>query len=309
MRQPCAQQRHGGDAMKIGYIGLGNMGGPMCRNLIKGVNHQVVVHDLNAEAVATCVAAGGTAASSLAALAAECDVVFTSLPTPRHVEAVVLGEGGIAANARPGTVYIDLSTNAPAMVKRLSAELAGRGIAMLDSPVTGGVARAEAGTIVVMAGGDEAVFEANRALLAAFSGTVVHVGPIGTASVAKLINNMLAFCNAAAAMEGLTIGAMAGIDMQKLFGIITNGSGDSAAIRNLANRALAGKFEASFALDLAYKDLGLAVDLAAEHGVPGMIAPQVLNLMRMARGLGLGSQDSSASLQVYEKVMGREVRL
>jgi 3-hydroxyisobutyrate dehydrogenase-like beta-hydroxyacid dehydrogenase len=295
--------------MKIGYIGLGNMGGPMCRNLIKGVNHQVVVHDLNAEAVATCVAVGGTAASSLAALAAESDVIFTSLPTPRHVEAVVMGEGGIAAHAKPGTVFIDLSTNAPAMVKRLSAELATRGIAMLDSPVTGGVQRAEAGTIVVMAGGDESVFETHRALLAAFSGTVVHVGPIGSASVAKLINNMLAFSNAAAAMEGLTMGAMAGIDMQKLFNIITNGSGDSSAIRNLAGRALAGKFEANFALDLAYKDLSLAVDLAAEHGVPGMIAPQVLNLMRMARGLGLGSEDSSTSLKVYEKVMGREIRL
>jgi 3-hydroxyisobutyrate dehydrogenase-like beta-hydroxyacid dehydrogenase len=298
-----------GTPVKIGYIGLGNMGGPMCRNLIKGVNHQVVVHDLNPDAIAACVAVGGVQAESLAKLAAECDVIFTSLPTPKHVEAVVLGEGGIAVHAKPGTTYIDLSTNAPAVVKRLSAELAAKGIAMLDSPVTGGVPRAVAGTIVVMAGGDEAVFEANRALLAAFSGQVVHVGPIGSASVAKLINNMLAFCNSAAAIEGMMIGAMAGIDLQKLHGIITNGSGDSAAIRSLANRALAGKFEASFALDLAYKDVGLAVELATEHGVPGMIAPQVINLMRMARGMGLGGEDSSAMLKVYEQVMGREVRL
>ncbi|WP_187830128.1 NAD(P)-dependent oxidoreductase [Siccirubricoccus phaeus] len=295
--------------MKIGYIGLGNMGGPMCRNLIKGVNHQVVVHDLNPEAVAACVAVGGTKAESLAQLAAECDVIFTSLPMPKHVEAVVLGEGGIAQHARPGTTYIDLSTNSPAVVKRLSAELAKKGIAMLDSPVTGGVPRATAGTIVVMAGGEESVFEANRGLLAAFSSVVVHVGPIGTASVAKLLNNMLAFCNAAAAMEAMTMGAMAGIDLRKLFEIITNGSGDSAAIRGLEHRALAGKFEASFHLDLAYKDLSLAVELATEHGVPGMIAPQVLNLMRMARGLGLGGEDSSTSLKVYERVMGREVRL
>jgi 3-hydroxyisobutyrate dehydrogenase-like beta-hydroxyacid dehydrogenase len=291
--------------MKIGFIGLGNMGGPMCRNLIKGVNHAVVVHDLNPAAIPACTALGATAAAGLEELAAGCEVIFTSLPTPAHVEAVA---ATIAAHAAPGTVLIDLSTNAPAVVRRLHDMLAARGIGFLDSPVTGGVARAIEGSIVVMVGGEAAAVEAQRGLLAAFSGQVVHVGPIGSASVAKLINNMLVLCNMAVAAEGLMIGAMAGIDLGVLAGIITNGSGDSAGFRNLAARGLKGNFAPSFALDLAYKDLGLAVDLAAEYGVPGLMAPEALNLMRMGRAMGLGGQDSTVLLQVYEKLMGREAR-
>jgi 3-hydroxyisobutyrate dehydrogenase-like beta-hydroxyacid dehydrogenase len=294
--------------MKIGFIGLGNMGGPMCRNLIKGVNHEVVVHDLNPEAAAACTALGATAATGLSDLAAACDVVFTSLPTPRHVEEVALGTGGIAECARPGTVLIDLSTNAPAMVRHLHKRLAARGMPMLDAPVTGGVVRAEEGSIVVMAGGDTAVFEAHRALLAAFSGQVVHVGPVGSASVAKLINNMLALGNMALAAEGLAIGAEAGIDLNILAGIIQNGSGDSVGFRSMATRGLKGQFTPGFALDLAHKDLGLAMDLAAEHGVPALLGPQVLTLLRMARGMGLGVQDSAAMLRVYETLLGIEVR-
>lgn len=292
--------------MKIGFIGLGNMGGPMCRNLIKGVNHEVVVHDLDPQAVAACTSLGATAAGDLAELAATCEVIFTSLPTPRHVEQVV---AGIAAAARPGTVVLDLSTNSPAVVQRLSQGLSEKGVTLLDSPVTGGVARAEDASIVVMVGGDQAAYEAQLGLLQAFSGTQVHVGPVGSASVAKLMNNMLALCNAAVAAEGLAIAAAAGIDLAKLVEIIRNGSGNSAAFQGIANFALKGNFKPRFALDLAYKDLGLAVDLAAEHGVPGLVAPQVLNLMRMGRAMGMGAEDFGSVLQVYEKLLGREVRI
>jgi 3-hydroxyisobutyrate dehydrogenase-like beta-hydroxyacid dehydrogenase len=292
--------------MKIGFVGLGNMGGPMCRNLVKGVNHAVVVHDLNPDAIRTCTAEGATAAGSLAALAGQCEVIFTSLPTPRHVEAVA---AEIAAHARPGTVLFDLSTNSPAVVKRLQGELAQKDIALLDAPVTGGVVRAKDASIVVMVGGEAALFEQHRAILASFSGTQVHVGPVGSASVAKLINNMLAFCNMAAAAEGMMIGRMAGIDLGKLVTIVQNGSGDSVGFRGLASRGMKGDFQANFALDLAYKDLGLAVELAAEHGVPGLMAPQALALMRMARGMGYGGLDSGAMLKVYETLLGQEVRL
>ncbi|MDN3566363.1 NAD(P)-dependent oxidoreductase [Paeniroseomonas aquatica] len=291
--------------MKVGFIGLGNMGGPMCRNLIKGVNHEVVVYDLDPAAMAACTAVGGTAGTGLEALAAECDVILTSLPTPKHVEAVA---AVIGAHAGAGTVLIDLSTNAPAVVRRLAEELAAKGIGFLDSPVTGGVIRATDGSIVIMVGGEAATVEANRGLLASFSSQVVHVGPVGSGSVAKLINNMLGLCNMAIAAEGLMLGALAGIDMGILAGIISNGSGDSAAFRGMANRALKGNFNASFALDLAYKDVGLAVDLAAEHGLPGLMAPEALNLMRMGRAMGLGGQDSTSVLQVYEKIMGKEAR-
>jgi 3-hydroxyisobutyrate dehydrogenase-like beta-hydroxyacid dehydrogenase len=294
--------------MKVGFIGVGNMGGPMCRNIIRNTNHEVLVFDLNLAAIKACTDLGAAAGTSTAQIAATCDVVFTSLPMPRNVEEVALGPDGIAANARPGTVYIDLSTNAPATARRVNNGMRAKGIPMLEAPVSGGVPRATDGTIVIMVGGDAAVFENQLPLLKSFSGEVVHVGEIGMGSVAKLCNNMLAFCNAAAAAEALMIGAMAGIDLRKLQQVISNASGNSSAFRNISEKAFKGEFRASFALDLAHKDLRLALELADELGVPGMIAPQVMNLMRIARAKGMGGDDSSSVIRVYEQALGREVR-
>ena len=294
--------------MKVGFIGVGNMGGPMCRNIIRNTNHDVVVFDLNPAAIAACTALGATAGTSVAQIASTCDIVFTSLPMPRNVEDVTLGPDGIAANARPGTTYIDLSTNAPATARKVNDGMRAKGIAMLEAPVSGGTSRATDGTIVIMVGGDAKTFDAQLPLLKSFSGEVVHVGDIGMGSVAKLVNNMLAFCNAAAAAEALMIGAMAGIDLRKLQQVISNASGNSSAFRNISEKAFKGEFGATFALDLAHKDLRLALELADELGVPGMIAPQVMNLMRMARAKGMGTDDSSSVIRVYEQALGREVR-
>ena len=291
--------------MKVGFIGVGNMGGPMCRNIIKNTNHEVVVFDLDPAAVKRCTDLG---ASSVADVAKRCDVVITSLPIPRIVEEVALGPNGIAENAKPGTVYIDLSTNAPSTARRLAEGTRAKGIGMLEAPVSGGVARATDGSIVIMVGGDSATFESQLPLLKSFSGEVIHVGEVGFGSVAKLINNMLAFCNSAAAAEALMMGKRAGIDMKKLDAVIRNASGDSTGYRNMATKALAGNFNATFALDLAHKDLRLAMELADEVSVPGLIAPQVLNLMRMARGMGLGGMDSTSIMRVYETTLGTEVR-
>jgi 3-hydroxyisobutyrate dehydrogenase-like beta-hydroxyacid dehydrogenase len=186
--------------MKVGFIGVGNMGGPMCRNIIRNTNHDVVVFDLNPAAIAACTELGASAGASVQQVAGDCDVVFTSLPMPRNVEEVA---AGIAASARPGSVYIDLSTNSPATARRVNELMHAKGIPMLEAPVSGGVPRATDGTIVIMVGGDAAVFDAQLPLLKSFSGEVVHVGEIGMGSVAKLVNNMLAFCNAAAAAEAL----------------------------------------------------------------------------------------------------------
>jgi 2-hydroxy-3-oxopropionate reductase len=179
---------------------------------------------------------------------------------------------------------------------------------MLEAPVSGGVPRATDGTIVIMVGGDTAVFDAQLPLLKSFSGEVVHVGEIGMGSVAKLVNNMLAFCNAAAAAEALMIGTMAGIDLRKLQQAISNASGNSSAFRNISDKAFKREFAATFALDLAHKDLRLALELADELGVPGMIAPQVMNLMRIARAKGMGGDDSSSVIRVYEQALGKEVQ-
>ena len=183
-----------------------------------------------------------------------------------------------------------------------------KGIQMLEAPVSGGTSRATDGTIVIMVGGDAKVFEQNLPLLKSFSGEVIHLGDVGFGSVAKLINNMLAFCNAAAAAEALMMGKRSGIDLKKLDAVIRNASGMSSGYANLATKAFAGNFAPSFALDLAHKDLRLAMELADELGVPGMIAPQVLNLQRMARGMGLGPSDSSSVIKVYEAALNEEVR-
>jgi 3-hydroxyisobutyrate dehydrogenase-like beta-hydroxyacid dehydrogenase len=294
--------------MKVGFIGVGNMGGPMCRNIIRNTNHDVSVFDLSPAAVKQCTDLGASASGSVAELSAASDVVITSLPMPRVVEEVALGANGIAASAKAGTTYIDLSTNSPATARRLAEGMAAKGIHMLEAPVSGGTARATDGTIVIMVGGDEKAFEQQLPLLKSFSGEVIHVGGIGMGSTAKLINNMLAFCNSAAAAEALMMGKRSGIDLRKLEAVIRNASGNSSAFGNLANKAFKGAFEPTFALDLAHKDLRLAMEMADELGVPGMIAPQVLNLMRMARGMGLGASDSASVIQVYEKALGEEVR-
>jgi 3-hydroxyisobutyrate dehydrogenase-like beta-hydroxyacid dehydrogenase len=262
------------------------------------------VFDLNPAAIKACTELGAAAGTSVAQVASTCDVVFTSLPMPRNVEEVA---AGIAASAKAGTVYIDLSTNSPATARRVNELMRAKGIHLLEAPVSGGVPRATDGTIVIMVGGDAAVFDAQLPLLKSFSGEVVHVGEIGMGSVAKLVNNMLAFCNAAAAAEALMIGTMAGIDLRKLQQVISNASGNSSAFRNISEKAFKREFQATFALDLAHKDLRLALELADELGVPGMIAPQVMNLMRIARAKGMGGDDSSSVIRVYEQALGREV--
>lgn len=293
--------------MKVGFIGVGNMGGPMCRNIIRNTNHEVTVFDLNPAAIAACTELGARAGASAAEVAAHSDVLLTSLPLPRDVEAVALGPGGIIENARAGTAYIDLSTNSPALARRLHAAMAAKGIGMLEAPVSGGVARATDGTIVIMVGGDADLFEVQRPLLSSFSGEVIHVGAVGFGSVAKLINNQLAFSNMAAAAEALMLGALSGIDLSRLDQVIQNASGNSTAWRNLSAKTFKRDFKPGFALDLAHKDLRLALEMADELGVPGMIGPQVMNLLRMARGMGLGNSDTSAMIKVYEAALGSKI--
>ena len=294
--------------MKIGFVGVGNMGGPMCRNIIKNSGHEVLVCDRDKAAVERCVAVGGTGVGSIAEAAAESDVVFTSLPMPKDVEAVALGEGGIAASARQGTVHIDLSTNSPTMVRSIAARLAPKGVKMLDAPVSGGTTGAENATIAIMVGGDQAVFDEHRPLFESFGKNVIYAGALGAGSIAKIVNNMVAFCNMASGAEGLMLGAAAGIDPDVLNQVIRNSSGDSFGYRSVAHKALRGDWNADFALDLAYKDLHLALELADEIGIPLPLAVQTHNLMRMARGSGYGGNDTTAMMRVYEDTLKREVR-
>jgi 3-hydroxyisobutyrate dehydrogenase-like beta-hydroxyacid dehydrogenase len=294
--------------MTVGFIGLGRMGGHMCRNLIRKSGQPVLVYDVSEEAVRACSGEGGIAAEKLADLAGRADVIFSSLPMPEDVERAALGPGGIVHHARPGTVYVDLSTNAPDVAERVAAELAGAGIAMLDAPVSGSPWGAEAGTLAVMVGGEETQFEAVRGLLDCIGSNVIHVGPLGSGLVAKLVNNMIVLASVAAAAEGLMLGASAGVDVARLDEVIRCSSGDSLAYRSTADRALSGDYTPSFTLDLAYKDVHLALELADRLSVPTPAGAAAHNLMRMARGSGLGDLDPTVVTRVYESVLGRPLR-
>lgn len=294
--------------MKVGFIGAGNMGGPMCRNVIKNSGREILIYDRDEAAVRRCEEAGGTGVGSIAEAVSESDVVFTSLPMPRDVEAVALGEGGIGESARQGTVHVDLSTNSPTMVRSIAARLEPKGVRMLDAPVSGGVVGAEKATIAIMVGGDRAVFDECLPLFESFGKNVIYAGALGAGSIAKIVNNMVAFCNMASGAEGLMLGAAAGIDPDVLNQVIRSSSGDGFGYRAVARKALAGDWSPTFALDLAYKDLHLALELADEIGIPLPLAVQTHNLMRMARGSGYGGDDTTAMMRVYEDTLKQQVR-
>lgn len=295
--------------MKISFIGVGNMGGPMCRNIIKNSGHDVVVFDLNSDAIARCTELGAKAASSVKEATIDADVVMTSLPHPRNVEQVVLGENGISANIKSGAIYCDLSTNSPILIRKLAAHLEKLGVSMLDAPVSGGVVLAEKGKIAIMVGGDKATFDKLVPLFESYGENVVYCGDIGNGCVAKISNNLIAFCNMAASAEGLMLGVCAGIDLEVLNQVIRNSSGNSMTFRAVAKNTISGDWTASFAIDLAYKDMHLALELADDLGVPLMLSPTVHNLMRMAKGLGYAKDDATAIMRVYEDTMNKVLKV
>ena len=197
--------------MRIGFIGLGNMGGPMAMNLIKA-GHDLTVHDLRREIADPHLAAGATWADSVQGVAEASEIVFTSLPGPPEVEAVALGPGGILEHAASGSVYIDLSSNSPTLIRAIHARFAERGIEVLDAPVSGGITGAAAGTLAVLVGGDADRYEELKPVLDSIGDKVSYIGGIGSGMVAKLVHNMTSIRSRMAIAEGLTLAAKAGVD-------------------------------------------------------------------------------------------------
>ena len=295
--------------MKVGFIGVGNMGGPMCRNIVKRSNHQVTVFDLNAAALKTCTDLGATAAKSVAEVTKGADVVMTSLPMPKDVEAVTLGDNGILANIGKGQTYIDLSTNAPSMVKKIGAAMAAKGIAMLDAPVSGGTVGAEAATIAIMVGGDKKVFDDALPVLQSFSANVIHMGELGTGTVAKLVNNMMAFCNAAAAAEGLMLGVTAGLDPAQADPGDLQVERQFERLQELLRARAVGQVLAAF-LCAQPRAQGPASRHGAGRRARRAVAAGLGDAQPAAHGArhGPGPADSSAVLRVYETVLKRTIK-
>ena len=294
--------------MQLGFIGVGNIGTPMCRHLIEA-GHTVLVYDVNPSHMARMVSLGAQTAESPKAVAQACNIVFSSLPGPREIEQVALGANGIIAAARPGLIFVDLSTNSPTVAKQVCAALAAQGIIMLDAPVSGGVAGAERGSLAVMVGGDVQAFETCKPLLQHIGAHIFHVGEIGSGSVAKLVNNMLAFVNAVTAYEGMLLGVKAGAEPQILHDIVQASSGASSAMRAFPQKIFAGDFAPGFMIDLAHKDLRLALELGDELSVPLMMGSVCINFLREVRANGRGGDDLCGLMRRMEEHLDIEVRV
>lgn len=251
------------DRPTIGFVGLGNMGGPMCRRLV-GAGYDVVAYDIDASALATAVEAGASAGASAADCAGRADVFMTSLPRPDHVEAVMTGNSGALAALRPGSIWVDLTTNRKEFVIEL-ADAAPEGVAVVDSPVTGAVDGARTGTLTLFVGGQPTAVETVTPILE-HMGMVIACGPLGTGNVVKLVTNQLWFVAAAAIGEGFATGLAHGVELSTLWHAIKESVGDSFVARHDAPSIFAGHYDPSFSLDLCLKDLGLLAELNSTVG-------------------------------------------
>ena len=296
--------------MKIGFIGVGNIGAPIAGQLLKA-GHTLLVHDIRRSSAEKLLASGAIWADTPAALAAECDVVATCLPGPPEMEKVCLGPAGIAANLQPGALYIDHTTNAPSLVRHVHALLAKNHVAMLDAPVSGGMEGAQTRDLLVMAGGDDAAFARARPLLDAIAKRVIHTGSIGTGSIAKIMHNCASFTLDMLLAECWTTGVKAGIDaatIVRVFNEAALGQQMSMKVR-LPATYLRGDFDPRFSLALAAKDLGLAMDLARETKTPMRLAALCEQELTEAMARGWAQRDASIALTLQEERAGIEVRL
>ena len=294
--------------MQVGFVGLGTMGASMASNLQKA-GHRLAVYDLRREAAAPHLAAGAVWAPSAREAAAGAEVAFTSLPGPPEVEAAALGPDGLLAGMRPDTAYFDLSTNSRAMVQKLHAAFAAKGVHLFDAPVSGGPRGAATRKLALWIGGDPAVFERFKPVLDAIGDQVRYIGPAGHATVAKLVHNCAGYALNAALAETFTMGVKAGVDPLVLFEAIRQGAvGRRRTFDGLIDQFLPNRYEPpAFALRLAHKDVSLAVALGREVSVPMRLCNLTLEEMTEALNRGWGGRDSRVAMVLQQERAGVQV--
>ena len=293
--------------MKIGFIGIGQMGRHMSRRILEA-GHELVVHDLNKEAATPLVEKGAVWADSPATVAKSCRVVITSLPKPQDVEQVVYGKNSLMQEWRSGDIYIDMSTNSPSVIRRIAADAKVKGVSVLDAPVSGGVKGAETGTLTIMVGGEAAALKKVRKILEAMGQRIFSVGPAGCGNIVKLVNNLISLeCNSASA-EGFALGVKAGIDPAMLLEILKVSTGDNWCARQYPNTTFKGNFEPGFKISLAYKDINLALELGQENGVPLPVGAVVKKDLEDTIAAGFQDKGVDAVILGREKAAGVEVR-
>jgi 3-hydroxyisobutyrate dehydrogenase-like beta-hydroxyacid dehydrogenase len=296
--------------MKIGFIGLGAMGRHIAANL-QLAGHQLQVHDIHCEAAADLIAKGAVWAAAPAAAASGVEVLFTCLPGPTEVESVALGDNGMLTAMDPGSVWFDLTTNAPDLVRRLGQAFGARGIRMLDAPISGGPQGARSRRLALWVGGDASAFEQYKPLLQTIGDEPMYLGPIGAGSVAKLVHNCGSFTIQVALAEVFTLGVKAGVDPLVLFQALRQGTtGRSRTFDRLAEQFLPGIYDPpSFALRLAQKDMRLATELARSHQVPMSMAGLALQEMTEAMQRGWGDRDARITMSLQEERAGISVHV
>jgi 3-hydroxyisobutyrate dehydrogenase len=307
MLAECHHRPEKEDIMKVGFIGLGTMGGPMALNAQKG-GHELIVHDLRRECAKPHLERGARWGENAREIAAQSEVILTSLPGPREVEAVA---EELLQTMRRDAAWFDLSTNSPTVARRIHARFAAKGLAMLDSPVSGGPAGAKSGKLALLVGGDRAVFDRFKAVLDSIGDQVIYIGPIGAGSVAKLVHNCAGYMVQTALAEVFTLGVKAGVDPLELWAAVRQCAlGRQRTFDRLGKQFLQGSFEPpDFALQLAYKDVTLATELGRELGVPMRIAALTHAEMTEALNRGWSQRDSRVPMLLQEERAGVEIKV
>jgi 2-hydroxymethylglutarate dehydrogenase len=294
---------------RIGFIGVGAMGRPMAKNLLKA-GYPLTVYDLNPEPIKEVVACGAKAASSSAQAARDVEVIITMLPACDEVKAAVLGAGGVLEGANEGTLLIDMSSIAPHTSRLVASRAAKVGVKFLDAPVSGGVTAAEKGTLTIIVGGDRALLDEHMDLMQAMGKTIYHVGDVGMGETVKMINQVLAGINMLAIAEAFVLGTKLGADPETIYKVIRVSAGNSFLIdARVPDYVLKGDFSRpGFALDLMLKDLGLAIESAKINKIPLFLTGQAYQYFSMASSWGLGKKDMSSVTELLEEIVRVKVR-
>ena len=293
--------------MKIGFIGLGIMGKPMVKNLLKA-GHEILAFDIVQSHVDSVMEFGVKEASSPAEVAKECGMVITMLPNSPHVKTVVMGENGVLEGAKEDTILIDMSSIAPQASQEIAKACAEKGVRMLDAPVSGGEPKAVDGTLSIMVGGDKELFESVKDILLTMGSSAVYCGKVGAGNTTKLANQVIVAANIAALSEALMLAKKSGVDPNLVFDAIQGGLAGSTVMNAKAPMMLSGNYQPGFKIDLHIKDLNNAIETGHNVGSPLPLTAAVMEMMMNLRADGLGQEDHSAISKYYEKLTGSTIR-
>lgn len=293
--------------MKLGFIGLGIMGKPMAKNLLKA-GHELVVYDIVTKNVEDVVQAGAAAANSGKEVAQQCKIVITMLPNSPHVKTAVMGDNGILEGAVEGSIIVDMSSIAPLASQEICKACQEKGVKMLDAPVSGGEPKAIDGSLSIMVGGDRKVFNEVYDILMAMGASAVHCGDIGAGNITKLANQVVVALNIAAVSEAFMLSTKAGVDPEKVFHAIRGGLAGSTVMNAKIPMIMEGNFKPGFKVDLHIKDLNNALETGHSVGAPLPMTSAVMEMLQVLHANGSGADDHSAIAKYYEKLADLEIR-